>query len=385
MLVETDTIIDYAKNLQILYVEDDPDIQESTIIILEIFFDKVITASNGLEGIEKFKNHTIDIIITDINMPFMNGLDMAKEIKKIDMNVPILISSAYNDTNYFLEAITIGVEGYLLKPLDLEQFKQGLYKAINAIRIQREHKLYQDKLKNRLVQKSKILLEQSKLVAMGEMIDIIAHQWKQPLNSIVMHASMIESSLESMDKEALQNEFQECYSNLNMQIDHLLETLNEFRTFFRPNNTLEVVSIQSIIDSTLVLLKDELLSHQIQIHVECDPKLSLKVYPNDIKQLFINIIINAKEAMVNNNVASNQREIFIKCYKQNSHIILQIKNSGSSIDESIIENIFNMNFTTKQESGGTGIGLYMCSLICEKYNAEIKAYNDDGVVFEITF
>ena len=385
MLVETDTIIDYAKNLQILYVEDDPDIQESTIIILEIFFEKVITASNGLEGIEKFKNHTIDIIITDINMPFMNGLDMAKEIKKINMNVPILISSAYNDTNYFLEAITIGVEGYLLKPLDLEQFKQGLYKAINAIRIQREHKLYQDKLKNRLVQKSKILLEQSKLVAMGEMIDIIAHQWKQPLNSIVMHASMIENSLESMDKEALQNEFQECYSNLNMQIDHLLETLNEFRTFFRPNNTLEVVSIQSIIDSTLVLLKDELLSHQIQIHVECDPKLSLKVYPNDIKQLFINIIINAKEAMVNNNVASNQREIFIKCYKQNSHIILQIKNSGSSIDESIIENIFNMNFTTKQESGGTGIGLYMCSLICEKYNAEIKAYNDDGVVFEITF
>ena len=384
-MLDIDATINYSQQLQVLYVEDNDDIKESTVELLDIFFNSVITAANGLEGIEKFQQNSIDIVITDINMPFMDGLTMAKKLKKIDPDIPILIFSAYNDANYFLEAIKIGVEGYLIKPIEMDQFQLSLSKTVNAIKIQREHHIYQENLKAKIIQKDKMLLEQSKHAAMGEMIDIIAHQWKQPLNAIVMHASMIESSLGSMDQESLENEFQECYNNLNIQVDHLLSTLNEFRTFFRPNNKLEYVKLQSIINSTLVLLKDELLSHQIQVTVACNQELSLKVHSNDIKQLLINIITNAKEEMVHNNVASNEREIIIRGFQNNDKIVLQIKNSGSVIDEAIIEDIFSMNFTTKEQNGGTGIGLYMCSLICKKYNATIKAYNDNYAVFEITF
>jgi len=384
-MLDIEDTINYSQQLQVLYVEDNEDIRESTIVLLNIFFNRVITASNGIEGIEKFQQNSIDLIITDINMPLMDGLEMAQELKKVSPDIPILIFSAYNDSNYFLEAIKIGVEGYLIKPIEIDQFQQSLSKTIHDIKIQREHKAYQENLEAKIIQKDKMLLEQSKHAAMGEMIDIIAHQWKQPLNSIVMHASMIESSLGSMDKELLENEVQECYSNLNMQVDHLLSTLNEFRTFFRPNNKLEKVKLKSIIDSTLILLKDELISQQIRVNIACDTQLFLEVYPNDIKQLLINIITNAKEEMVNNNVASNEREIIIRGFQNNDNIVLQIKNSGSVIDESIIEDIFSMNFTTKEQNGGTGIGLYMCSLICKKYNATIKAYNDNYAVFEITF
>jgi len=380
-----DTTINYAQNLQVLYVEDDQEIRELTAMLLEDFFYNIITASNGLEGIEKFKEHHIDLVLTDINMPHMDGMTMAKEIKNIDPDIPILIFSAYNDSEYFLEAIKIGIEGYLVKPIDMEQLQQTLSKTVRAIQIKQEHKAYQESLQAKIIQKDKMLLEQSKHAAMGEMIDIIAHQWKQPLNSIVMHASMIESSLDSTDKETLQNEFLECYSNLNLQIDHLLSTLNEFRTFLRPNNKLETIQLKSIIASTLVLLKDELLANQINVNVLCDKELSLKVYPNDIKQLLINIITNAKEEISNNDVATDAREIIIKAYQNDTNIVLEIKNSGSVIDEAIIEDIFTMNFTTKEQSGGTGIGLYMCSLICKKYNAKIRAYNDNYAVFAITF
>ena len=318
-------------------------------------------------------------------MPRMNGLDMVKTIKTTNPTIPVLFFSAYNNENYFLEAITIGVDGYLIKPINTQQFKQSLYKCIHNIQIQKEHKEYQEQLKDQLIQKDKLLLEQSKYATMGEMIDIIAHQWKQPLNSIVMHASIIESSLNTTTQEVLHDEFRECYDNLNIQIETLLTTLNEFRTFLRPNDITEYIDLNKIINSSLVLLKDELISHQITIKIKSETDLPIKVFPNDIKQLLINIITNAKEEMIRTNLDSRSRDIEIISYKENGKTILKIKNRGDGIEDSILEDIFKMNFTTKEKSGGTGIGLYLCSLICKKYNAEIRAYNDNGATFQITF
>jgi len=391
-MLNVDTVINYSKDLQVLYVEDNRDVREMTLIILEDFFDTIFSASNGIEGLKIFQENTIDIVITDINMPKMDGLSMVREIKKIKHDIPVLIFSAYDDTTHFTNAIKIGIDGYLIKPIDVEQFQQSLYKCVHDIQIQREHQEYQNKLEKKvneqleiLREKDKILLEQSRHAAMGEMIDIIAHQWKQPLNSIVMHASMIENDIDSMEKEVLKTEFKECYNNLNIQVDTLLTTLNEFRNFFRPNNNLYKISLKDIIDSTLILLKDELMAHQIEIQLQCNEILSLQVHANDIKQLLINIITNAKEEMIKNNLPSHKRVITIRCYQDGTNTVLEIKNSGDGIDETILKDIFKMNFTTKQENGGTGIGLYMCSLICEKYNATIDAYNDNGAVFRISF
>ena len=392
-MLDIDTIIKHSQNLQVLYVEDNQDTREMTLMILEDFFETIIIACDGQEGYERFKEHPIDLIITDINMPNMDGLTMIQEIKKLNPDIPVLIFSAYSDSSHFMQAIKLGVDGYLIKPIDIEQFQQSLYKCIHNIQIQKENQEYQKKLEDKVAQqievlrhKDKMLLEQSKHAAMGEMIDIIAHQWKQPLNSIVMHTSLLECSLDIMDKDTLKEKFLDYHDNLNVQVDNLLTTLDEFRSFFRPNSNLETVSLQNIIDSTLVLLKDELISHQIELTYQCETSLNLKVNANDLKQLFINIITNAKEEMVKTNIPSNQRKINIHCYKnEDEKIIIEIKNSGDGIDEKIIKDIFKMNFTTKSNEGGTGIGLYMCTLICEKYGATIEAYNDNGAVFRITF
>jgi len=392
-MIDINTIMKYSKDLQVLYVEDNQDTREMTLMLLEDFFDKIVTASDGQEGYEKFQEQPIDLIITDINMPNMNGLTMVQAIKKLQPEIPVLIFSAYSDLSHFMQAIKLGVDGYLIKPIDIDQFQQSLYKCIHNIQIQKENQEYQRQLEEKVAQqieilrhKDKMLLEQSKHAAMGEMIDIIAHQWKQPLNSIVMHTSLLESSLDSMEKETLKEQFLEYHENLNLQVDSLLTTLDEFRNFFRPTSDLDTISLQSIIDSISILLKDELLSHQIELTYQCETSLNLKVNANDLKQLFINIITNAKEEMVKNHLPSNQRHINIYCYKnKNEKIIIEIKNSGDGIDETILKDIFKMNFTTKENEGGTGIGLYMCSLICEKYGASIEAYNDDGAVFRITF
>jgi PAS domain S-box-containing protein len=136
-------LIVYTKNLTLLYVEDNKEARESTISILEEFFPTIIIGVNGEDGLNKFKENEIDLIITDINMPKMNGLEMIDEVNAIDKNIPILVLSAYNESGYFMESIKVGVDGYLLKPIEIEQFLGVLEKVVEKI------KLKKDALKNK--------------------------------------------------------------------------------------------------------------------------------------------------------------------------------------------------------------------------------------------
>jgi len=118
-----DNIIEYSRHLKLLYVEDNKDSREMTYMLLEDFFDNIVVAVDGEDGYNKFINNDIDIIIADINMPKINGLDMIAKIREIDVDneVSVIILSAHNEENFFIESIGLGVDGYLLKPIDINQ------------------------------------------------------------------------------------------------------------------------------------------------------------------------------------------------------------------------------------------------------------------------
>lgn len=159
-----------SKDLKILYVEDNESARMSTLRLLQNFFTKITTAIDGQDGLEKFKAEKIDLIITDINMPNLNGLDMAYKIKQDSPDIPILMISAHNDTQYFLKAIELDIDGFIIKPLIIEQFTKVLYKIVQRINLlvmsenykkylenevkdknaEIEHKLYFDDLTNLL-------------------------------------------------------------------------------------------------------------------------------------------------------------------------------------------------------------------------------------------
>jgi len=131
-------IIRYSSNLNLLYVEDNESARESTLAILEELFNTIIVAVDGLDGYEKFKNNSIDIIITDINMPKLNGLKMIEKIREIDKDIFILVLSAYNESDFFTQSIKLGVEGYILKPIGMEQFFGVLEKIIEKVVLQEQ-------------------------------------------------------------------------------------------------------------------------------------------------------------------------------------------------------------------------------------------------------
>ncbi len=151
-----------TKNLTVLYVEDDYNAREQIKDILGLLFKNVIIANNGAEGLEKYKEQgkAIDLILTDVQMPVMDGLEMAKRIKEISPHKHLLILTAHNDTDYFVKAIDLGVDGFIIKPIASDKFLRSIERSCKMIKNQKLEELYQQELESTL-QVRTLELEQS--------------------------------------------------------------------------------------------------------------------------------------------------------------------------------------------------------------------------------
>ena len=131
-------VIEYSKKLKLLYVEDNENVRNITTTLFDSFFAEVVVGVDGEDGYEKFSLGGFDLIITDINMPKLTGLEMIEKIRKTDLDIPILVLSAYSDSNFMMDSIKLGVEGYILKPIIMDQFLQLLDKTIARLKVSRQ-------------------------------------------------------------------------------------------------------------------------------------------------------------------------------------------------------------------------------------------------------
>jgi len=234
---------------------------------------------------------------------------------------------------------------------------------------------------NELRLKDDMLLKQSKDASMGEMIDAVAHQWKGPLGVIKMLGQSIKLEYEINDIP--QNSYVlESANKIEQQVDHLLETLDEFRSFFRPKTTAKEVSVETLINSVNILMKDELLKNTIEIEKAGELNTKINIIPNEFKHVLINLINNSRDAFLENNIKNRMIQYNITHNKE--HVIITLCDNAGGIPKEVISHIFEANYTTKEQGTGTGIGLYVTKQILDKIGADIKVYNkDDGACFEI--
>ena len=250
----------------------------------------------------------------------------------------------------------------------LDQYKERLEKRV------------QEEMEN-VTKKDNLLKEQSRLAAMGEMVDAIAHQWKQPLNAISMAADLIKSDPND-DFSFKASEVNELSEVIHHQIEHMTTTLSEFRSFFRPTKESSNFSLAACIESVKVLLKDELTKNQIEIQQRPQDDVIINGYENEFKHLILNLINNAKDAFIENNI--KKRIIAIGFNETDDHILLQVVDNAGGIPNDIIDDIFNPNITTKGDKEGTGIGLYMSSQIAQKHHGKLSVQNTkDGARFTL--
>lgn len=222
--------------------------------------------------------------------------------------------------------------------------------------------------------------QQAKMAAMGEMMDAVAHQWKQPLNAISMMSDMLVDDFKhNRVDEAYINELSE---DTQTQIEHMVRTLSEFRNFFRPKETQESFGLKRSLSSVLILVNDEFIKNNIVVQIHNKQELIIKGIENEFKHLVLNIINNAKDAFNERNI--KERKIDISFYSDDSCIFLEIQDNAGGIPPSVIDKIFQPEFTTKIDGKGTGIGLYISTQIAEKLGGRLSVKNvKDGAVFTL--
>lgn len=224
-------------------------------------------------------------------------------------------------------------------------------------------------------QKEAMLFQQSKLAAMGEMMDAIAHQWNQPITIIKLYIQMMSCDYE--DGRLKSAEYvEELQKKIESQIEHMTNTLYEFRNFFRPNKQIESFDVKSMIDKVLLIVQDELIKNKIEVAIEDRQNFEITGIENEFKHLVLNIINNAKDAFNDNDV--EDREIRINLLDEGGVKKIEIIDNAGGIPEHLLDTIFDANVTTKSEGKGTGIGLYMSAQIAEKHNGKLFVSNVEG-------
>ncbi|MEA2100910.1 MAG: response regulator [Campylobacterota bacterium] len=209
----------YSKHLNILYVEDNKRSRDEYSNIFNIMFESVDLAVDGEDGLNKYIEYEkktgifYDLVITDINMPKKNGMEMIKDIISIHKNQAIVVISAYDDSDKLIEMINRGVASFILKPIKTQQLILIFFQVCKNIFNQ---KLQDD-----------FLLQRSKMAAMGELVDAMSKNWRKPLNSISLKVNSLSLSTE-MGENITKEILNDCNEDVQNQIKQFNNTLDAF-------------------------------------------------------------------------------------------------------------------------------------------------------------
>ena len=341
---------DRLKNLIVLYIEDEIDVREEIVEMLEMKVGKLYIASNGQEGLEIYNHNKIDIIITDIKMPIMDGMTMIENIRQKDEMIPIIVTTAFNEISFLKKAIDLHIDKYITKPINFSQLLSVLNRASEVIFQKKE-----------LAQKDLMLKNKEKLEIISELIENIAHQWRQPLSIISTAASGMQ-----MQKEynvLTDEKFNESCEIINQNAQNLSDTIDSFRDFFDKDETEVELNFNDIVDDCLNIIKKSYESKNIQI-VQNVEDVSILGVKNHLIQIFLTILSNAKDILLT--IEDENKYIFIDIKKEKQNILISIKDNGGGIKEKNVSRVFEPYFTTKHQFQGTGLGLYAVYEIVKK-------------------
>ena len=339
-----------------------------------IFMDLNEIINNAIEGILIIKNG----FIQNMNQSLLDilGYDDKKELIG-NLATGILIPTSkekfikYN-SKIFQEISIITKNGdiipVIIKIKDIT-FSNEEYKMVSILDL------------TELKEKERMVLLQSKHSTIGEMISMIAHQWRQPLACVssILSRIKLKNNMNKVDKEFLNTVLDE----MNEYIQYMSTTIDDFRNFFSIDTKKELLSLPEIVLDVQKLINKSFDSQNINIDIQNVELTKRYLYKNEIIQIIINILNNSRDAFLERNIQNPQIKISFSEDDEFQNIF--IEDNAKGIDDKIISNIFNPYFSTKSQKNGSDLGLYICKTILEKNNqGTIKVENkNDGVIFNI--
>lgn len=284
-------------------------------------------------------------------------------------NIKEFIAIRYDVTKSVLLTEELREKEKELKELNshLEERVKEQTKQLRNLNKNLEQKVQEEVAKNRT--KDKLMFQQSRLIAMGEMIANIAHQWRQPLFEL----NIILYNLKKSFTNNNQLELDTNYNTGKQVIQQMSQTIDDFRNFFNPEKNREFFYIRDAINETISIMSGTLIKEKINIKFLNNDDFEVFGYKNEFSQVILSILNNSKDAFKDKR---NNKVIKILISKNDDTVFIQICDNAGGIQESVIDKIFEPYFTTKYAKNGTGLGLYICKMIIESsMKGKISASN----------
>ncbi len=349
----------------ILVIDDSAFICKQIQMILEPRNYNVTIAKTAKEGLEKLKNNTFDLVTLDMELPDMHGIEVLEKIKfnRKYIDLPVLVISGTTDSDIIRKVYKIGGSDFIRKPFIVEEFvlKVDLWCD------------YRKKHIEALTHKDQLLSQQSKMATMGEMLENIIHQSRQPLSTITTAASGIsmEQEYNILTPEKLVKKIDSIINSAT----YLSDTMGSFKDFYKSNNKKSKFDLTTLLEKSFELTSSKFKNRLIDIITDFK-KIEVIGYDIELLQVFINILNNARDEFEKHNLKN--KYIFVTTKIDENNIQISFKDNAGGIPLKVINKVFDSHFTTKANEDGTGIGLFMSQEIIQKHhNGQINVQNED--------
>lgn len=394
-------------------------IEESDILCnLRTFLDP-------LEALDYIKKNAVDLVITDLVMPKMTGLEFIEAIKSDEqlMLIKMLIVTSIDDSTKLSEAFGLGASDYITKPYNDYEFLARIKNAIREIKLRKElaiqlkrtkeehNKLYIANERLRVTQAQ--LIQKEKMAGIGQLAAGVAHEINNPLGFILSNFETLEEYIsfihtlmkkyddlgvtddsinefkKDQDYEFIVNDIYEIIEDTSAGLNRVKEIIKSLRSFSRIDAFKEFVkyNINEGIEETLIIAKNE-YKYVASVEKKFGDVPDIEAYAGEINQVILNILINAVHAIKANEENIEHGLIEIKTERVNeSNVLLSISDNGCGMDQKTISKIFDPFFTTKDVGVGTGLGLSITyDIITNKHHGtiEVESYENVGTTINIT-
>jgi signal transduction histidine kinase len=219
-----------------------------------------------------------------------------------------------------------------------------------------------DEAKELILQQQKIMNIQSKHAIMGEMISMIAHQWRQPLSTVTLNISNLQIN-KLLGKKVEEELVDKTLEEINKTIVYLSNTIDDFQTFFHPNRKMEKVMTRDLLKKVMNFVEPRLKDSKLSLGLEVKEDVLLETYANELVQVILNLVNNAIDALLA--TGKEKKEIIIRAEREDDFLKISVIDNADGIKESDLERVFEPYFSTKGKNG-TGLGLYMSQMIMQK-------------------
>ncbi|MCG8616581.1 MAG: response regulator [Desulfobacterales bacterium] len=394
---------------KILVIDDEVYIRDSVIGFLEDYGFMVIEAENGQMGLEQFEKEKPDLILCDLRMPVMDGLEVLAQVREQDENTPIIIVSGAGNIADTVEALRLGAWDYIIKPIqDMNVLFHAVNKAFERKQFIAEKTRYQQDLET-ANQELKISLEtlerardqlvqSEKMAALGELVAGVAHEINTPVGVGVTAASFLDAKtkeffevyesgeLKRSELESYLKTVREVSNSILINMGRAAELISSFKQVAvdQSSEKRRRFNLKEYIDEILLSLRPRYKKTTHTITVNCAPDIEMTSYPGAFSQILNNLIMNS---LIHGFKDMEEGRIEMDISRNSDAISFVYKDNGRGMDEKQKEKAFDPFFTTMRGKGGTGLGMSIVfNLVTQTLKGQISLESESGkgVVFSMT-